>query len=245
MSTSWSTPDGLPVAGIDLARPSLASLVVRPRLLERLERATAPLILLSAPSGYGKSVLLAHRAARDSRPYASLTLGDAHNDPILLLEWVIDALDRIEPLPAGVAAALAGSSPDVEGAVLPKLAEALSARRRGAVLVIDELEHLESPQSLAVITSLAENARAGTQIAIATRVDPPLPLARLRADLAPLGIERVEGNCEPEDHAATLCEIMSGIVGGQLPTPAGADQLTVAWLGPAAAPTLLPRPAET
>jgi len=182
MSTSWSTPDGLPVAGIDLARPSLASLVVRPRLLERLERATAPLILLSAPSGYGKSVLLAHRAARDSRPYASLTLGDAHNDPILLLEWVIDALDRIEPLPAGVAAALAGSSPDVEGAVLPKLAEALSARRRGAVLVIDELEHLESPQSLAVITSLAENARAGTQIAIATRVDPPLPLARLRAN---------------------------------------------------------------
>ena len=38
------------------------------------------------------------------------------------------------------------------------------------------------------------------------------PLARLRADLAPLGIERVEGNCEPEDHAATLCEIMSGLV---------------------------------
>jgi TorA maturation chaperone TorD len=51
------------------------------------------------------------------------------------------------------------------------------------------------------------------------------PLARLRADLAPLGIERVEGNCEPEDHAATLCEIMSGIVGGQLPTPAGTDQI--------------------
>ena len=41
------------------------------------------------------------------------------------------------------------------------------------------------------------------------------PLARLRADLAPLGIERVEGNCEPEDHAATLCEIMAGLVGGR------------------------------
>jgi TorA maturation chaperone TorD len=38
------------------------------------------------------------------------------------------------------------------------------------------------------------------------------PLARLRADLAPLGIERAEGNVEPEDHAATLCEIMAGIV---------------------------------
>jgi TorA maturation chaperone TorD len=37
------------------------------------------------------------------------------------------------------------------------------------------------------------------------------PLSRLRDDLAALGIERVEGNFEPEDHAATLCEIMAGI----------------------------------
>ena len=50
------------------------------------------------------------------------------------------------------------------------------------------------------------------------------PLARLRGDLAPLGIERVDGNCEPEDHAATLCEIMAGLVSGRLPAPAGTDQ---------------------
>ena len=50
------------------------------------------------------------------------------------------------------------------------------------------------------------------------------PLARLRADLAPLGIERNEGNCEPEDHAATLCEIMAGLLSGHLPAPAGTDQ---------------------
>jgi TorA maturation chaperone TorD len=50
------------------------------------------------------------------------------------------------------------------------------------------------------------------------------PLARLRADLAPLGIERAEGNAEPEDHAATLCEIMAGLVSGRLPAPEGTDQ---------------------
>jgi TorA maturation chaperone TorD len=50
------------------------------------------------------------------------------------------------------------------------------------------------------------------------------PLARLRADLAPLGIDRAEGNCEPEDHAATLCEIMAGLIGGQLPAAPGTDQ---------------------
>jgi len=50
------------------------------------------------------------------------------------------------------------------------------------------------------------------------------PLARLREDLAGLGIERAAGNCEPEDHAAILCEIMAGIVGGSLPAPAGSDK---------------------
>jgi TorA maturation chaperone TorD len=43
------------------------------------------------------------------------------------------------------------------------------------------------------------------------------PLARLREDLHALGIERVEKQCEPEDHAAILCEIMAGLIGGQFP----------------------------
>jgi len=198
------TPEGLPVAGVDLTRPSLASLVARPRLLERLEGSTAPLILLGAPSGYGKSVLLAQWAARDRRPFASLTLGEAHNDPILLLEWVLDALDRIEPLPPGLAAALSGPTPDLEGAVLPKLAEALAGSRRPGVLVIDELEHLESPQSLAAIATLAEHARAGTQVAVTTRVDPDLPLARLRANRLLLELGRSELAMTAAEGAALL-----------------------------------------
>src|SRR6202035_142459 len=43
------------------------------------------------------------------------------------------------------------------------------------------------------------------------------PLARLREELARLGIERAEGNSEPEDHAAILCEIMAGLIGRQFP----------------------------
>ena len=45
------------------------------------------------------------------------------------------------------------------------------------------------------------------------------PLARLRGDLHALGIERVEGQSESEDHAAILCELMAGLVGGQFPAP--------------------------
>ncbi len=50
------------------------------------------------------------------------------------------------------------------------------------------------------------------------------PLARLRDDLIRLGIERSEGNAEPEDHAAILCEIMAGLAGGRFPVPAGSDR---------------------
>jgi TorA maturation chaperone TorD len=62
------------------------------------------------------------------------------------------------------------------------------------------------------------------------------PLARLREDLSALGIERVEEEYESEDHAAILCEIMSGIAGGQFPVPAGADRQLfekhlAPWLG--------------
>lgn len=62
------------------------------------------------------------------------------------------------------------------------------------------------------------------------------PLARLRADLAPLGIVRADGNPEPEDHAGTLCEIMAGLVSGEFEAPSGSDRQIferhiAPWLG--------------
>jgi TorA maturation chaperone TorD len=62
------------------------------------------------------------------------------------------------------------------------------------------------------------------------------PLARLRADLGKLGIERSPGQAEPEDHAAILCEIMAGLVSRRFPAPAGADrelfeQHLAPWIG--------------
>jgi len=61
-------------------------------------------------------------------------------------------------------------------------------------------------------------------------------LARLRAHLARIGVERAEGPGEPEDHAALLCEVMAGLANGQLSAPAGADrelfeQHLAPWIG--------------
>jgi TorA maturation chaperone TorD len=50
------------------------------------------------------------------------------------------------------------------------------------------------------------------------------PLARLRADLSRLGIERAAGQAEPEDHAAILCEIMARLAGRRFEAPAGAER---------------------
>jgi TorA maturation chaperone TorD len=59
------------------------------------------------------------------------------------------------------------------------------------------------------------------------------PLARLRGDLHALGIERVEGQSESEDHAAILCEIMAGLIDGQFPaTVEGQRQIFEKHLAP-------------
>jgi TorA maturation chaperone TorD len=50
------------------------------------------------------------------------------------------------------------------------------------------------------------------------------PLARLRDDLATIGVARAEGVVEPEDHAGILCEIMSGLASGRLPAPPDSDR---------------------
>ena len=50
------------------------------------------------------------------------------------------------------------------------------------------------------------------------------PLARLRDDLHALGIARADGQVEPEDHAAILCEIMAGLASRRFGAPAGSDQ---------------------
>jgi len=62
------------------------------------------------------------------------------------------------------------------------------------------------------------------------------PLMRLRQDMAEIGIDRAEGVVEPEDHAGILCEIMTGLVGGQLPAAPESDRAVfekhmAPWIG--------------
>ena len=61
------------------------------------------------------------------------------------------------------------------------------------------------------------------------------PLARLRETLQPLGVEKAPERIEPEDHASFLCEVMAGLIGGDISAPDGADRIffeehLVSWI---------------
>jgi LuxR family transcriptional regulator, maltose regulon positive regulatory protein len=173
--------DGGAVAQPAPSAPSAPPLVPRSRLVAKLKDSTAPVVLLSAPSGYGKSVLLEQWADEDPRPFTSIILGDLHNDPGMLVATIVEALERIEAVPEDVSTALQAPEPSIESIVLPRLARALGDRTIPMVLVLDDLERIESPQALAVITAIAGQLPPGSRLALACRTEPALPIGRLRA----------------------------------------------------------------
>lgn len=184
-----------------------------------LDEATAPVVLLNAPSGYGKSILLAEWGAHDARPFASIVLGDEHNDAALLLTSIVDALDSVEPVPPDVSAALSSPAPSIENVALPRLGRALADRTVPLVLVLDDLEQIESPLSILVVSAVGSYLTRGSQLALATRSEPTFPIGRLRAhgDLAELD-RRHLAMSKTEAEA-----LLSGL--GMVPVPKQLDSL--------------------
>jgi LuxR family transcriptional regulator, maltose regulon positive regulatory protein len=177
-----------------------SALVERRRLLSTLQSSSAPIVLLSAPSGYGKSVLVDQWAELDPRPYPTLILGMEHNDPAMLIGSIVELLDPIEPVEPGVGAALANLELNIETVVLPRLAGSLRDRELPFVLVLDDFERIASRQSLAVVKTIIANLPQGSQLVLATRSEPALPVGRLRAhrEITELGAQDLamtKGEC--------------------------------------------------
>ncbi|HVR14312.1 MAG TPA: DUF1269 domain-containing protein, partial [Gaiellaceae bacterium] len=75
-----------------------ADALQRERLLARLAGADTPIVLIAASAGYGKSTLAAQWSTRCQRPVAWLNLDRADNDPIVFLNALAHALDRLDPV---------------------------------------------------------------------------------------------------------------------------------------------------
>ncbi|MBS1676345.1 MAG: hypothetical protein JST08_03065 [Actinobacteria bacterium] len=181
MSTPTNTPVQDPAPRRGQGTTAATELVARTRLRNRLAEDTGRVIVLSAPSGYGKSVLLRQWVEDDPRPSFTVLLGPEHNDPTVLVDAVVERLERLEPFPADLGDALLAPSPNVENIVAPRLVAALGDRTRPFVLVLDELERIEAPDALKIVAALCRGVSGGSQLALASRTEPPIGLGRLRA----------------------------------------------------------------
>ena len=155
-------------------------LVPRRALLDALRRSDAPLVLLSAAAGSGKTTALLQWMAGESRPVAWLRLDAADNDPVLLLVYLTAALGGVTSLDPSLGEMLEVAVPPVWERVVPALATAV-ATAPPFLLVLDDTQHVVNPACWRIVETLLDCLPAGGQIAVATRADPPLPLARLRA----------------------------------------------------------------
>ena len=160
-------------------RPGLVS---RQRLVRRLVEAhDLPVALIVAPAGYGKTTVLSEWAARDGRPFAWVTVDAQDNDPRTLLSAIALALDAVEPLGWEVFEALASRRANGTKVALQRLARSLSRRELPTVLVLDDLQVVRTPESRKVVMAISQACGRGLQLALASRSDVVLPLARLRA----------------------------------------------------------------
>jgi len=158
-----------------------AGSVSRTALVNRLRAAgTFPLVLVSAPAGYGKTTLLSQWAAKDVRPFAWVSVDEGDDDPATLLRLLAAALDRVEPLPESALEPLAAERRFAPARALQRLGAALAARRSPFVLVLDGADAL-THNSIAFVETLVGQAPAGSMIVLSGRVSPDLPVAALRA----------------------------------------------------------------
>lgn len=162
--------------------------ILRVHLLERLTpEASTRLILVCAPAGYGKTTLLAEWAGslqRNGVAAAWYALDTSDDDPIpfgsYLIASLIQALGPISEL--AQTARLLRSSPQVDlQRILPAVINAVISSDRDCVLILDDYHLISAPAIHSAIAYLLEHLPENLCIAIGSRSNPPLPLARLRA----------------------------------------------------------------
>ena len=167
-------------------------IVCRTALVERLLASQhVPVVCVVAPAGYGKTTLLAQWAERRGRT-AWVSLDERDNDPEILLGCAAAALDRVEAIDPELLRTRWLSGASIAATAVTRLAGAMSAMTEPVALVLDHLEQVSSQDCRDAVAELALHLPVGSQLAIATRNAPPLPIARLRAagEIVEVGVRR-------------------------------------------------------
>ena len=189
-----------------LLRPVLRpGTVRRSSLIERLARGNPrPIVSVVAPAGYGKTTLLSQWAERNGQAFAWVTVDEGDNDPKVLLTYVAQALDAVEPIDGRVFDALASPVSSVPGSVVPRLGSAFSSMTSPVVLLLDDVHTLHNRECRAALSALADHVPGGSRLALAGRAEPPLRIARLRAEGRILEVGPGDLSLTPEEASSLL-----------------------------------------
>ena len=196
--------------------------VPRPRLARALDEGLARgLVLVCAPAGSGKTALLADWARSGDRAVAWLSLDAGDNDPVRFWRHAVAALDRARPGISGqVSAFLSPPAPRSFEGLVTALINELAARpdQAGTVLVLDDYQLLDAAQVHASVEFLVGQRPPGLGVVLTSRSDPPLPLARLRANGQLAELRAADLRFTDQEAAALL----HAAVGDDLPGEAAA-----------------------
>jgi LuxR family transcriptional regulator, maltose regulon positive regulatory protein len=191
--------------------------VVRRRLLDLLRNALDfKVSVMSAPTGYGKTTLLAHwRQVEEAElPFAWVSLDEQDNDPIRLWRHIVEALRRVVPevedFGAEVLLGMSAVGQRFVGITLPTLINELAELSHPVVLVLDDYQFVTEEDSHESVSFFVEHLPENVHLVISCRSDPPLPLGRLRAR-GEMNEIRTEQLAFSEEEAACLLNEKMGL----------------------------------
>ena len=205
--------DVLLATKLNMPRPG-PGLVPRPRLAQRLDDGLRRgLVLVCAPAGYGKTVLLADWARNGEHPAAWLSLDTGDNDPARFWRHAVAALDRAHPGIAGRVGPLLGPpAPASFEGLVTALVNELAAGGDGdeVLLVLDDYHVIGAGPVHESLGFLLAHRPPGLVLVLASRADPPLALARrrVRGQLAELRAAELRFTA---GEAAALLEQVAGV----------------------------------
>jgi LuxR family maltose regulon positive regulatory protein len=158
-------------------------MIVRPRLNARLIGSDASLVLFTAPPGFGKTTLLAQWRELDERSFAWFTADSSDSDPVALWTGIVEAIRRVRP-DFGDAAevALQARHIDVHDALIPVVLRELESLPSELVLVLDDYQAVDDAACHTSLAYFMEAKPRNVQLVLASRADPPIPVAKLRAE---------------------------------------------------------------
>ncbi len=201
--------------------PPHPNLVSRPRLVQQLESGLAlghRLTLVSAPAGFGKTMLLAEWLEQYSGHVAWLSLDQQDSDPSHFFAYFIAALETIAPkIAVNTRAWIQSQQTLTLKAVLTQLINQLvpvtsnKESKQGILLVLDDYHMIANAavhDALAFLLETMPPPPVGLHLVIATRADPSLPLPRLRARSQLTEIRAADLRFTQEETAAFLNQVM-------------------------------------